>query len=102
MTLRNEHDARHCVVQWVSEEFWIFFLTRQSTESRFCWFVFHFAVVHPKKGLCGVVSAFVSLRCHSFFGKFTGRKDVVEAGVLGAIKLTFEMVRNSSIKLVLK
>ena len=77
-----------------------FFLLRMSTESGLGWFVFHFAVVHPKTGLRGVVSAFVSLRCHSFFGKFTGGKDTVVAGVLGAIKLTPEMVRNSSIKFV--
>ena len=79
-----------------------FFLTRQSTDSGLGWFVFHFDGVHPKKGFRGTALAFVSLRCHSFFGKFTGRKDVVDAGVLGAIKLTFEMVRNYSIKLVLK
>ena len=79
-----------------------FFLSRQSTESGLGWFVFHFAGVHPKKGLRGTVSAFVSLRCHSFFGKFTWGKDTVVAGVLGAIKLTLELVRDSSIKLILK
>ena len=79
-----------------------FFLTRQSTESGLGWFVFHFSIVHPKKGFCGAVSAFVSLRCHSFFGTFTWGKDTVAAGVLGAIKLTLELVRNSSIKLILE
>ena len=79
-----------------------FFLTRRRTASGLGWFVFHFAGVHPKKGFRGTVSAFVSLRCHSFFGKFTGGKDTAEAGVHGAIKLTLEMVRNSSLKLVLK
>ena len=79
-----------------------FFLTRRSTASGLGWFVFHFAVVHPKKGLCGVVSAFVSLRYHSFFGKFTWGKDTVVTGVLQAIKLTLELERNSSIKLTLE
>ena len=78
------------------------FLTRLNTESGLGWLVFHFAIVHPKKGFCGAVSAFVSLRCQSFFGKFTWRKDTIVTGVLGAIKLTLEMVRNSSIKLILE